>query len=292
MNPLLVLFTEFPLDLLDYILFEHLDVYSVLNVLSVFGYTLHEHKWKYYLESQKIKKNKNETYAEVFEKRKQTVCQHCWLQNGKQDNLFNLILCTECKKKPKFGKIPKTTAIKQYYLNEKELEEIDCIYVQNPMFRNASQMVLYKTVDVISVFCKKYSTTENNIDQVTQELQNKKNQQKVKRLQTFNEKKEQRKNELLEALTKRKLPGIRNDSKLCEGYINGTLDKKEKWTPQQIAHRMCQMKYLNEYCDFDKWYEEVRHDGYCRNIFDEAEMLAIHHTETKKYPIVFPWEES
>jgi len=45
-------------------------------------------------------------------------------------------------------------------------------------------------------------------------------------------------------------------------YIDGTL---KNWTLPQTVERMCQMRYLYEYCDFNDYYQKVhdkRHDNF------------------------------
>lgn len=70
-----------------------------------------------------------------------------------------------------------------------------------------------------------------------------------KRLSTKNVKINMRRNNLIDALQEYKLE-LRDDSKLCHGYINGTI---KTHTIPQIVERMCQMKFLYEYCDFDNF---------------------------------------
>jgi len=58
---------------------------------------------------------------------------------------------------------------------------------------------------------------------------------------------------------------LRDDSKLCELFINGfpkSLRERKKWTAKKVAQRMAQMKYLHEYSrefrDFIQgWREEI-----------------------------------
>lgn len=59
---------------------------------------------------------------------------------------------------------------------------------------------------------------------------------------------------MVESLNKYKLQ-LREDSKLCQGYIDGTI---KDWTIDQIVERMCQMRFLYEYCDMDDAYQEAK----------------------------------
>lgn len=86
---------------------------------------------------------------------------------------------------------------------------------------------------------------------------------------------------------------LRNDSKLCTGYINGTI---KDLTCKQIAVRMCQMKYLYDYCHMNDCCEEAYESqqeeyraGYLPDctVFEQAELIALH--KYGNYPNVWPW---
>jgi len=86
-----------------------------------------------------------------------------------------------------------------------------------------------------------------------------------------------RRNELVVALAQYKLE-LRYDSRLCHGYIQGTL--QEYWSITSIVQEMCTMKYFFEYCDIKKYLR-------CYS-FDRAK-----HKCAKEYgiPDVWPWME-
>ena len=83
---------------------------------------------------------------------------------------------------------------------------------------------------------------------------------------------------------------IRDDSKLCKGYIDGSLD----CDLNDVANRMCQMKYLYEYCNMGSAFQKAKIEikkygnGYnChQELFDSAEDIALGH---KAYPTEWPW---
>jgi len=97
---------------------------------------------------------------------------------------------------------------------------------------------------------------------------------------------------LLEYKMKEKKLEIRDDSKLCQGYIDGSI----KTDVNSVVGRMCQVKYFYEYCDSDKYFalarksqaEELRAGYYpdC-TVFEEAEMMAMH--DKGGYPKIWPW---
>lgn len=94
-----------------------------------------------------------------------------------------------------------------------------------------------------------------------------------------------RKKELVKALSEMKLE-LRSDSKLCKKYIDtGDYDIN------YVVERMCQMKYLYEYCDFKKMLDAVSedyNDDYENlGVFDKAEKLVLE--EIGDYPDIYPW---
>lgn len=102
---------------------------------------------------------------------------------------------------------------------------------------------------------------------------------------------------------------LRHDSKLCSGFINGTITNMDL---QHVVSRMCEMRYLYEYCNM----EEMLYNAYlykCENglhnvnIFSLAEDMALRKKQqgvfllgntsdpytcimvNSNYPKVFPW---
>ena len=154
-------------------------------------------------------------------------------------------------------------------------------------------MILLKEVDVRTICCEKYGITPEGIEDKLKELELLKADKSHKIANTKTVKKNTRKEQLVNALNEYKLK-LRADSKLCTGYIDGTI---KEYSIQQIVNRMCQMKYLYDYCDMDGAYDEAKQSqreeinaGYFPDcsLFDEAEMIALH-KNGGKYPAVYPW---
>jgi len=88
--------------------------------------------------------------------------------------------------------------------------------------------------------------------------------------------------------------GLRKDSALCSLYVNGKTDLDINW----IVQRMCEMKYLYEYCDMKNIKSQVYNDfvfneynkNYEGTISTQAEKLALEKHSNGIYPKVFPWE--
>lgn len=124
---------------------------------------------------------------------------------------------------------------------------------------------------------------------------------KEQRAQNSIVKRQKRHDKLVEALRASGLE-LRADSKLCTGYINGTI---KDWTVKRIVERMCQMKYLYEYANMNQSYQDIRdaeeedfefvRDKYPRGteyypgprVVVYAEELALQ--RSGGYPAVWPW---
>jgi hypothetical protein len=87
---------------------------------------------------------------------------------------------------------------------------------------------------------------------------------------------------------------FRSDSVLCAQYINGTSDL----SLDCVVQRMCEMKYLYEYCDMKsiriQTYNDFVANGYVKNfkgtISNQAEKIALETHSNGIYPDIFPWE--
>ena len=104
---------------------------------------------------------------------------------------------------------------------------------------------------------------------------------------------DKRKNRLINELGKYKLD-LRDDSVLCQNYIHGN----KKYDLDEIVLRMCEMKYLYEYCHMDECrdiaYEQYKAEkdaGYYpdMSVSEHAEMIALNKYSNGKYPDTFPW---
>jgi hypothetical protein len=101
----------------------------------------------------------------------------------------------------------------------------------------------------------------------------------------------QRRKELIEKLAEYKLK-LRTDSKLCDKYIKeGDIDIDD------VVERMCQMKYLYDYCDMasacieaEEAQAEELNAGYFPDctVFEQAEMIALE-KKGGDYPSIYPW---
>ncbi len=178
--------------------------------------------------------------------------------------------------------ITKTNAKKIYKLSDEILSTFTPIVKQNP-HRRSMKMTLYKLDDILEFVSSRKGISVDKAKDMISEYETKVNEREEKK----NAKVERRRTELTNALRNVHLE-IREDSKLCRGYISGTIkDKSLEW----IVHRMCQMKFLFEYADIKKCFPEAHENlGYFysdEELFEEAEEIAL--SKVGGYPEVFPW---
>ena len=89
---------------------------------------------------------------------------------------------------------------------------------------------------------------------------------------------------------------------LLNSYIHNN-SEKQGWTMHDVVSRICQMKYLSEYCHLESFLDAViqnrrAHPNLVNNkpMYEEAELDALATHECIKgqvgYPDVFPWTQS
>jgi hypothetical protein len=209
---------------------------------------------------------------------------------GKQNTTLNLILCNNCKNLHKYTLISKTNSKKLYYLKDADINNLKS-FTKNTSYGIGT---FYIESDIINAFCNKYNTDIHNYQKVIDNIINEKKIKMEKKLQNSINKKNERKQILINKLKSRGL-SFRKDSVLCEKFING--DKS--LNINDVVNRMCQMKYLFEYCHMnnckDEVYKEQQEEfeaGYFPDcsVFDQAEYIALSKYSNNEYPDKFPWE--
>jgi hypothetical protein len=226
-------------------------------------------------------------------------------------------LCVDCTKLNKYILIAETKAIKEYYLEKDALDNFP--YFTKHVYRNLCY--LYRLSDVMTAFCTRYQLDPNNnlaiqakLDelrapellkqQAKRQAEEAARQQAEEYRRAIDERRRQeeqerepRKIELVAALEKNGLV-LRYDSKLCLGYINGTIGNE--WTIPKIVQRMCQVKYLFDYCNMKRYldrehanrryreYSDSDDDYYRQSPFEVAEGRALA-SRYGKFPDQWPW---
>lgn len=268
--------TQLTPDLLLYNIFSYLNDNDISNYLLSSKKTIYLTNYENYYTVPKLPQEQNKGIA--FIKKSLGLCHYCWNKTSIINEFYELPICRNCSQ-IHLPCITKTTAIKKYLLNEKDLQQLKFIKCKNPHYSCASPMTLFLEKDCETLSNKKYTNINTEIE--------KRNNSKLKRKETIENNKELRKSELIKALKEKKLK-LRNDSYLCEQYIEGKLKNKLNF----VVREMCFMKYLHDYTDFqervDDYVEEANEEYgyYPRGIWMEA-----HEYIKSKYtlPDVLPW---
>lgn len=132
-------------------------------------------------------------------------------------------ICKDCRYAwPPLKKITKTTAKRQYSLNDKELDDIRHIETTNPHYASSSPMKLYFVSEVELAAMAKFKVANRN---ELYALMNQRLEKRVTRTEQMRRNKllskDERKNELKVELKKHGLK-LRRDSQIAELYINNS----------------------------------------------------------------------
>lgn len=218
------------------------------------------------------------------------VCDICGESPARMNNIFEKRFCEKCRDDPEYKLIYKTTAKKKYRLTDDDIKQLECF--ESESYQHRCTVTLVREIDAMNCFCDKNKITIDEIEETIENMDSIKKKRSQKRLETKQNKKDERKKDLKRALKRAGLE-LRTDSKLCEGFINGDI---KDWTIDKIVNRMCQMKYLYDYADMDKYIEKANHDqmeeleaGYIpdTSITDQAEWYALE--KIGGYPKKWPW---
>ena len=218
-----------------------------------------------------------------------------------------MIVCIECNKLDKYTLITKTNAKLKYFLTEDDLDDSNLPnYEGKSGYGPGTYFTIY---DIKNKLCEKNNANIDQFDNVLAKLLSDKKKRKEDRIVKSNAKiqlqRTKRKEILVNALQKAGLE-FRNDSELCSKYINDNFTTKQSDDiVDKIVKRMCQMKYLYDYCHmaecknivYDEYMDMRNNDEYSYfeyyahgSISDEAEILALQKYSNSVYPQIFPWQ--
>lgn len=162
-----------------------------------------------------------------------------------KDYIYNneLELCKKCRDIKSNKLITKTNSKKQYFLNNKDIEN-----VRHISYKGIHETYLYLLNDMENISINKWGS-----EKIIKEKLN----QKEEKLNKKKQDKDFRKKELLEHLREIGLNNIRKDSSLCQDYIekgeNSGFDK------YQIGEIMKEMKFYYEQTNYKKLLREQRY---------------------------------
>lgn len=184
-------------------------------------------------------------------------CVECNAPKALWDRHRDIHLCKICRETEKYKLMYKTHIKDQYNINMDDYEDYEPIIYDRGSW---GLRYLYKLSDVLHIFCGLHNLDRNDpiaIENKKQEIIRDKAQNKAARAHQRAQNKiinrQKRHDKLVEALRASGLE-LRADSKLCHGYIDGTI---KDWTIKRIVERMCQMKFLYQYANMDQCYQEV-----------------------------------
>lgn len=209
-------------------------------------------------------------------------CIECNKNKGTVRSILKKRLCATCAELPQYTMISRTKSKRDYKLTDGDLTTI-----QMYEWTNKYGICNYYTMlDVETIAAKKHGAPANEVKSVIEQIR----QDRMKRCTETKEKRMRLRSDMLKQALNQMGVQLRSDSTYCKGYINGDV----KDPIDTIVNRMCQMKYLYEYCNMDECKEEVYlsyKDEYIEpfEISDEAERLALERYSNGKFPKIFPW---
>lgn len=218
------------------------------------------------------------------------LCVECYQKIGKFNENIKLVLCKDCLQLDNYKYITKTDVKNNYLLTDKEIEDLE----KRSVKCSVGYAILFRKIQVIRRACDKYHCTIDCLDTILnskkQEKQEKTNVRRAKIADTKLKKYNMNKNKLVNELNKYGLE-LREDSKLCQLFIEG-----KETDLDFVVKRMCQMKYLYEYCHMDECkaiaYQQRRLRYNDESIHDIAERIALKKYSNGIYPTVYPWLEN
>ncbi len=174
-------------------------------------------------------------------------CKVCIKNKGVSNN--GLVICEECLSPASMKLITKTHAQRRYVLSAKDLQGVRHALGWSNGHNLASS--LYVIDDVEKVAIQKYGSYENVIKKI-KERDNRKNdiEKRNKDIKTS------RRKQLNKYLIDIGLNGIRDDSIICQEYIdNGS---KSDYTLEKIGDIMLEMEFYNTITDYQNQLRIVR----------------------------------
>ncbi len=224
-------------------------------------------------------------------KQKKSICYECTKKTVRKFNFNDILLCKKCENNSlnnsdKYRQISKTDAKEQFYLNDDDLKKIQSKIIKNPIYGYTGFMTLYLYTDVIQLVNEKY----DNFEEYKIEKEKILNKKRTKRLENKRLRSEIRKSELINELNKYRLQ-LRNDSKLCDNYIN---IKKKNINLQQVVHEMCIMKFLYDYTNYEERRnnyidEYAYHNGWVDMVECSNDVKEEIRQEINGWPNHWPW---
>jgi len=175
------------------------------------------------------------------------LCTSCEGKKGKPFKWTKERLCDDCRSLKKYQVITKSEAVSHYRLREEHLDELFCVYTNN-RYRRDAPIRLYLRTQVREMSLRVHGSKEARLNSIQ-----KSKERSAKAQKTRQDNMNRRMNELTAALQAQGLT-LRNDSRLCQGYINGSV---KTHSVEMIVEVMLKHKMLYEqlHCHkrFKRW---------------------------------------
>lgn len=286
------LLPELKLECLDYL--DPKDMYSCYRTrMDIFSVKYNDY-WKLRCKKIYFKRNiRPVSWSLTYIKMLNKLCFDCMKPTSCINNFFNIPVCISCQKDNRnLRTVALTTVKNEYLLTSGDIKDLEYRKVPNPYYRTAPEMILYLKSDIEALAEKKHN---GKLEDLKKEKEIKKKNRRNNKEQLI----EKRRNELKEAMSKKKLK-IRSDSRLCDNYINGTLNKE--WTLDDVVDMCCEMHWLYNYTNYKKrldkelseeinFYKEWGERYHFPTVYEDVESDIREEIieDNGGYPNIWPW---
>jgi hypothetical protein len=271
-----------PRNVLRYVLFDYLDLDTAFKVSKIFKYNNEKKMW--HNKAHQYQCNDFNACHNVLK----GLCGLCYLERGHYSNFYKFKICPTCRVLPEY-KTLEINDIRDYYLlKDKELYALNQIYNYDSNYkpRPANDAMggglLFLEKDILQICYKKYNTDKENLQKELERLRSLKIEASLKKTAERENKKKataiKYNEDLRLALIKYKITA--QDEEQYSVYNYGY----HYYIPEGYVIRICQIKYLFEYCDIKRKLD-INHD---EETFEMAENYVLSKIGNK-YPSIFPW---
>jgi hypothetical protein len=177
-------------------------------------------------------------------------CKGCGQKTGVLNN--TLVICDKCTNPNSMKLVPKTAAMERYVLTSADLQGVQCAYGwQNGPTNITSTLYLIDDVEKIAI--NKYGSREDAIKKI-KERDNKRHDVAKRKSDV----KDIRRKELNKYLVSLGVGGVREDSVMCQQYIE--MGNQSGYTPQLIGDAYLEMNFFYTHTDYQTRLKAVRNE--------------------------------
>ncbi len=191
------------------------------------------------------------------------ICEECQSEDGYYRNILKKLLCQSCIKLDKYTLVSKTNVKKDFFIKSELL--VECRHYVG--YHNHQPTTLYTLSDVLSHFCAIYNIPHDKHhicikrQQLMDEFKVAREKRRELRLASKNRAAIKRQTDLIEALNKYQLE-YDEKNRLCRSFVEGEVGfgvgVNITTTMDDIVHRMCQMKFLYDYCHMEYFLNKIQ----------------------------------